>query len=778
MSAPPVAKLSHARTPERMPPGEAAATTRQPSLRREIASHFALDVPLVIIVVIYCAVVLPQVPRWTANAPMLAAFTNDEPFITQQLDGMTVRPYGNPSNFLEVKNAGEIPAYWHDYRYYNLIYYGGTYLDAGFAPYWPLKALGAPAFPTAPIILRTISFLSGLVSLMLLYNFARRHAGRFAAIFAATALLFEFYFVFMATTIHPDMLQLALSLLALIVAARHARLGDWRSALTLGAVVGVIQGTKSGAPYVLPMVALAVLLGAWARPGATSLARRLATAGVRFAGVGVVALAAFVATTPYILFDPYYLTTTRGALGLLSGTSPLIPISFSSWYLEILRALGWPFLIALLAGIAWFFLRGAVRRSLDGALLLAFVLGAANVLWFTGVGRFWVVLYYLLAGLGLLSIFAGQLIARAAQALDARLAWRWPARAILALVILAVAFGNGRPAAIAQVVAGGLSSNRTPQFRLADWAQKNVPAKSNILFDDEAYFDPGRFPVQATNAGVIRYSDLFRKKPGYFVLTDYPPGSNWIMAKRQSQHFGKWSDDPYSVRLYQDLMDKSRTPYQVGHTPVAHIDLVKVIGLPGSDRAGQPSWFHGFDSLYGVLHSGYPGLQAKISGSHRLLLYRVDPAFYDQRSPFGTRDTAFTPISSPAEQGYSAASAFDGTGQVWLAKGQGASADGAYIGVDYGSTKQSVRTLRIKWVAEHWLPPVLRVERSDDGAHWTVVVTRKEVAPADQHDSPGLKRWTETIRIPATGAHRMWRIVAAGVRPTDYFGVDELALLN
>jgi len=781
MSVPPVAPPGVAPTPE-MTSGsdQEDASARQPSLRREIASHFVLDVPLVVILVVYCAIVLPLVPRWTANAPMLAAFTNDEPFITQQLDGMTVRPYGNPSNFLEVKNADEIPSYWHAYRYYNLIYYGGAYLDAGFIAYGPLKALGAPAFPTAPIILRTISFLAGLVSLMFLYNFARRHAGRFAAIFAVTALLFEFNFLYMATTIHPDMLQLALSFLALIVATRHARLGDWRSALALGVVVGVIQGTKSGAPYLLPMVVVAVLLGAWARRGVLGsggTARRLAHAGLRLAALGVVALVTFVATTPYLLFDPYYLRTTQSALSVLSGSSPLIPITFSTWYLDILRVLGWPFLIALVAGVAWFLLRTTVKRSLERALVLALVLGASNVLWFTGVGRFWVVLYYLLAGLALLSIFGGQLIARVAEALDRLIGSTWPSRAILVLVILAVALGNGRPAAIAQIEAQGISSSRTPQFRLANWAQRNVPAKSNILFDDEAYFDPGRFPDQATNASFIRYSDLFRKRPDYFVLTDYPPASGYISAKRQSQHLGKWSEDPYSVRLYQDLIDKSRTPYRLGRTRVAHIDLVAVIGLTGSDKSGQPGWFHRFDAVYGVLHPDYPGVQSVLSGSHRLLLYRVEPKFYEQPNPFGSGP--FTWISSAtAQPGYSAAYAFDGTGQTWLAEGQGDQVDGAYIGVDFGAKKQIVTRLKIKWVAEHWLPPVLRVESSDDGVKWTVVLTRNEVAPADQHNSPGLKRWTETIRLPATGAHRMWRIVGDDVQPGNYFGVDELAVLR
>jgi hypothetical protein len=615
---------------------EARAAAREPSLLGEVRAHFALDVPLAVLLAVYCALLLPLVPRWTENAPMLAAFTNDEPFITQQLDGMTVPPYGNPSNFLEVENAGEIPSYWMNYRYYGLIYYGGTYLDLGFVAYAPLKAVGLPAFPTAPIILRAISFLAGLASLMLLYNFARRHAGRFAALFAATALLFEFNFVWMATTIHPDMLQLALALLALVVAVRQARLGDLRSALVLGALLGVIQGTKSGAPWMVPMAVLAVAIGAWRRPSDPGPARRLAAAAGRLAAVGTAALGAFVLSTPYILFDSYFRETTKGMFNLLTGTSPLVPISFATWYRDIVQALGWPLVAALLAGIAWLLARAVMRRRLEAPLALALVLAAGNVLWYTGLGRFWVVLYYLLTALGLLSILAGAAIARIAAPLAATgRPGLQAARALSAVAILVLVLGAGRPAAVAETVAAGVDAGRTPQLRLGAWADTHVPSRAKVLFDDEAYFDPARFPVQATNAGVIRYSDLLQKRPGYFVLTDYPPGANWIMIKRQSQHMARASKDPYSVRLYQDLIDRRKTPYAIGRTPVPGIELVDVAGSPGADKAGQPAWFRAFDGAYRLLHPGYRGVQAALSANHRLLLYRIDPRFYEQRALFG-----------------------------------------------------------------------------------------------------------------------------------------------
>jgi hypothetical protein len=615
---------------------EAAAAT-PPSLLAEIRAHLALDWPLAAILAVYCVLVLPLVPRWTDNVAKLAAYSNDEPFISQQLDGMTVWPYGNPSNFLERKNAGRIPSYWMNYRYYDLIYYGGTYLDLGFVVYAPLKAAGLPAFPTGPIVLRTISFLAGLISLMIFYNFGRRYIGWFAGAFAATAVMFESNFMFMATTIHPDMLQLALTLVALVIVVRHARLGDMRSLIAFGVLSGVIQGTKSGSLYLVPLAVAAVLMGVWSRaaaePGFGKLRRRLVVSTGRLAVVGAAAVAGFVVSTPFMLVDDYYFRTQQGAYHVLTGTSPLIPISFFTWYRVIVQTLGWPLVLALLAGVAWFLVQSIRLRRFDRPLTLALVLSAGNVLWYTGVGRFWVVLYYLLAALGLLSVFAGGLIAALGTRLKALgRPGAYAQGVLMAAVLVSLSLVAGRPEKAAVAWAAGVNPGSTPQVKLATWADHHVPGRASILFDDEAYFDPARFPTQATNAGVLRYVDVMAKRPDYFVLTDYPPDANWIMVKRKTQRFGRWNPDPYSVRLYQDLIDGNRSRYTPGPTPVPHIQLVKVAGLPREDKVGQPRWFTAFDDAYRLLKPSYQGVQAWLSGTHRLLLYRVDSGFYEANS--------------------------------------------------------------------------------------------------------------------------------------------------
>lgn len=749
-----------------------------------------MDRWLAVILVVYIALMLPLVPRWTENAAYLAAFTNDEPFITQQLDGMTFKPYGNPSNFLEVKNADEIPAYWLKHRYFNLIYYGGTYLDAGFAVFFPLKSAGLPTFPTAPVILRSVTFLAGLLSLMLMYNFARRNIGLPAALVATALVVTDVQFVFLVKFVHPDMLQFLLTLLALIIAVRLARSGELKSVVALGVVLGLIQGTKSGAPFVLPM-ALAAL--SWGEITARSAIRsegaasRLGRAGVAIGSIvvkgglmGIVAIAAFVASTPYLVFDPYYLTTIKSAFEVLSGTSPLVPITFSSWYAAIGIYLGWPLVCAIAAGAAVYLFLLIARRA-DVAVALALVLGASNLLWFTGIGRFWVVLYYLLPVLYAAGLCLGLLVQEVSDRLgkirvpSVDGGGRALAILLVACTVVAVGCSGSRVPNLAETVASGINPERTPQLRLNAWAVANIPHGARILFDDEAYFDPALFPDQATNANVIRYMDLYRQQPDYFVLTDYPNGVNWINVKRATQHFDLLNDDPYSVRLYQDLIDQNPSPFVPAQTPVPGIRLVAVAGLPWIDKLDEPAWFSAFDGAYRHVNPKYAGIQSALSTGHRLLLYQVDQAFYGTEIP-GVNSGSFNPISSATAAGSRPAYAFDGYGNTWLAAGQGLHANGAYIGVDYGSRQVSIREVQIKWVAKSWLPGHLLVQYSDDGLVWATTAKFAPFAPPEVGDAPGTKRWWVNYDLPASGAHRYWRVSAADVPVDHFFGLDELVL--
>ena len=140
-------------------------------------------------------------------------------------------------------------------------YYGGAYLGLGFVVFAPLHALGVPTFPVAPTILRIISTLAGLLSVILLYNFAKRYAGTAVGLMAVFVLMTDTYFLYYTNIIHPDTLQLGFGLLTLLIATRHAEDGKRASLIALGLLSGLVQGTKAGGPWLIPMALLAVYWG-------------------------------------------------------------------------------------------------------------------------------------------------------------------------------------------------------------------------------------------------------------------------------------------------------------------------------------------------------------------------------------------------------------------------------------------------------------------------------------------------------------------------------------
>jgi hypothetical protein len=195
-----------------------------------LQEYLACDIPVAVITLLFVIAFAPLIPRTTENAQKLAAFINDEPALTMALEAMTVRPYGNPANFYERRgHTPQLPAHWGHIHYTGFTYYGGTYLDLGYLVFGPLHALGASTFPTAPIILRTISALAGLLSLILLYNFAKRYAGTVVGCMAVVFLMTDSHFLYYTSIIHPDTLQLFLALLALLVAVRHTEDGQMAS---------------------------------------------------------------------------------------------------------------------------------------------------------------------------------------------------------------------------------------------------------------------------------------------------------------------------------------------------------------------------------------------------------------------------------------------------------------------------------------------------------------------------------------------------------------------
>jgi len=530
--------------------GSAAETPRIPQRR-----PWPIDKPLLVLLGVYALMLAPLVPRSTANPQLLAAFINDEPLISLQLVGMGLPPYGNPANLL--KEPGRSPREWGFITYPGIMYYGGTYLDLGFLVYLPCKLLNLPDFPTVPIILRSVSFLSGGASLIIIYVLARGLGGNLAGFAAGLLLLSDSKFAYYSSLIHPDTTMLALALFALWVASRHARTGNWRSLLALGLLAGVIHGTKMGGPWVIPMALTAQF---WGHAAAGHFRQTKSAAWRRIllslAGLGLAAGIGFILTTPYAILDSYYSRMVKDGWKLFRD-NPWTGATPRKWLTELGADLGVPLFCLALLGLMGtglsFFLKNKPKT-----LILTAILGVSVIAWYSVTVKLWVVIGYLLTGLACVYILIALLIAGAITWLQKRDPWAYRlANGLVVLLILTVI--NYRGWNLANYVLYQHLRDSFTGVEVGRWAETHLPHQSKILFDDVAYFNPKVFPEARLYGGLMTYKALEKYKPDYFLLSENIYGCPHYRELRKTQHDARGQESPFSVLLYQDLIDRDLT---------------------------------------------------------------------------------------------------------------------------------------------------------------------------------------------------------------------------
>ena len=271
-----------------------------------LRDYVRLDRYIGAVLIVFAVLFVPLIPVGTDNPQMLATLSNDDPWMAMALEATLAKPFGNPSNYFDLKSKAynNIPPYWGHLRsgYDNIVYYGGSVFALATPVYAAARLAGLPPFPTAPLILKSISFVAALLSLVLLYNFASRFGMRLAGVLAVIYLMTDTQFGWFTKVSHPDTLQLLLALAALAIAVRHAERGDWPSLAALGLMCGFVQGAKVGGPWTVPMGLLALWWGVQATghrlSDLTILAKRVAL-------LGSTALLGYVVSTPYAFMDPY-----------------------------------------------------------------------------------------------------------------------------------------------------------------------------------------------------------------------------------------------------------------------------------------------------------------------------------------------------------------------------------------------------------------------------------------------------------------------------------------
>ena len=80
-----------------------------------------MDVTIVLVLLVFCVLVIPAIPRATANANMLSVFIDDEVPLTMGLDAMTVFPFGNPARYYAIYGqVPPIPSYFNSFIYFDV----------------------------------------------------------------------------------------------------------------------------------------------------------------------------------------------------------------------------------------------------------------------------------------------------------------------------------------------------------------------------------------------------------------------------------------------------------------------------------------------------------------------------------------------------------------------------------------------------------------------------------------------------------------------------------
>jgi hypothetical protein len=772
-------KVSYPTTLQRMLSNLAGAAR---VLAAETLALLRLDIPSALMVVVMLALFLPTINRYSSNAALLNAFLTDEPLITMQLDGMTARPWGDPSNYLEHGDTPkEVPAYWLNIRYYNIPYYGGLYLDLALLFWLPLKLLGFPLFPTGPIILRVIALAFSIFTLLGVYNFGRRHFGIISGLLGSLFLVTEWVFLSIGTMIHPDSLLLFLSILALAICLRHARDGATASLLAIGIVAGLAQGAKMGGPLLIPITVLSIFFGSRRKAvDFAGLARMVVARGlITFA----VALTVFIATTPYAILGSYFLDTWRLWASEFTGTSPIAQITFWNWFDDAASLLGSPLLAAGgLAILAHFVDRRTRGNNLP--LLFAVLLGLSIFLWYAVFQRFWVQLQYLIVPFALAALIGWSLVDRLLSILPPRLRTRLAkGLVVLGVIAWAAIYCQNRIDSALRFSTDYFLWRQAPQVLVGEWLSqhKQTSTGRKVLYDLQVYFDPSDF-ASYPNGGPISWVNLIKVLPDYFALTVYGSG-HWMGQKMRDQKSSQWDPDYWNMRLYQDLLGTNADQLSSGD-PYPFIKRVATFGYPGSEEAEEADPCQSAElfsrqkldclakavrgSGFGPQQPGIVLFQLDVDGLIRSLpaeqLRLAARAFASSSADDGCPEYAVKVNPENAVQVL---------GDYWRSAKQGEAADGEFVGADF-RRKIEPKELTIKWVASSWLPGAIEVEYSDDGETWEGGAGSFSVAsPADPAKAAtGDNRWEEKFALTDVGAHSFWRVVARSVPPGNFFGME------
>lgn len=752
----------------------------------QIGSRLWPDRYILVILAVTLLAIAPLIPRSTDNALTLASFINDEPALSMNLHAMTIWPIGNPANLDGANPHRPRPPGpdWHGLSYTGFNYYGGFYLAIGFAAYAPLKLAGAPIFPTAPLILRTVSFMAAIGSLLLIYGYAREHFSKAAGLGAAATLATDTHFLYYASIIHPDTLQLFMGLVCLIMAAVHVREKSWASLIALGLALGLSQGTKIGAIWFLPSATLAV---AWGLTETSVSKRTVVEFANRYWVLGIVSILAWFASTPYAVLGNYF--QMMSSTWSLVNAKDLGAGGVSNWLSAFYQHFGATLSIVLAGGFFWGIFRAATGK-LTKPQSLALCLAASQFLWFATTSNVWVILGYCMLAYSILAIFAVDALVHFVRFLSTSNFPR-PARLATtgAIAIVLTWHMTDRVFASTSYILGQHLRTNSTVVELDRWARKaGIPREARIIWDDIAYLDPEKFPNATMHGGLLTWNAIRYIEPDYVILSSSIYHSAWYAKLISEQNRTREDNYVYNVRLYQDFLGRRGPVGDSGNAQedikpaLPWIHLIHTVRPTPTPQFKPPTWLSGFlqiplasDFLYkevrkkliwlhnlGTQWSNIIGDRFDLQGVE-LSVFQFSPANAqcgrEHAESLGPHAAANKPIF-----------AFDGLPSYWLGKNTGTEAVGTGTMMDYGcDTKVGGKFLRVEWATPETRPESFRVEVSDNARIWRTVGEFK------YDDSDG-KPLSDTYVLARQEKGRFWRLVATSVDPGAYFAVKNIII--
>ena len=466
-------------------------------------------VGLLAIAVTFLLAVFPGVDFAAHDIRMLQTFSLDEAAFATQVRGMI------DSGSLAV--AGFI--------------YGALspYLGALFVSVWGLFA--EMTDESVILALRMISLLAALTTAVFTYKTAKTLYNEDAALGAA-ALTLSAPLVFRWTLeIHPDLLQLCFLSIALHCAVQLTQRVETKTAALAGLGAGLAMGTKYGGTFMMPTVALALLLGT---PG--SVGRSIRTKDVWVSGLA--SCLAFIAA--YAITNPYAISNLSDLMSDLSFAGRIVSDAEGdarSWLWSLFTPANAATIgLAIPTGI-----HILVRKEWTSHLgILCILFWIATYLGFLLVNVRFVAGQYLLPIIPACAMIFSSIISRFNENPRPALV-KWLAIGFL----VAVQASYGYPTLRARTV----DESENPVIAAGLWLSESYPHETTIVYDTYAYV-PSKFEYSETYFG-LSYPVIRILNPD-LVITRQSVIARY-RAPDQSEHFRLTENaDEQSDFLYLD----------------------------------------------------------------------------------------------------------------------------------------------------------------------------------------------------------------------------------